>query len=448
MLARKAELLAEARQRIEEILLSYQMPVTRPQWEQWLDDHKIEFRDKMRTATTDRRRRTLRLRARPDMAVAKKGSRIQPLPAITVPVKSEWAKNLLNRTGWHCIRVRDPKRGDSVFVVFTLLLRGRTHYISFDNLSPPHIPARFVIDDAALSMDGSIRCISDLEQLLAADGAEVLILWECTVRGVPARDAIRDDGVCLIVAKAEPIKKPAVAPRDREAAADDGEEDEDYPVVIGSDDDSDGGLKVVCSGDEDSDDSDELASGSEDSNEDISELKAEARATFLKLAPAGPATTPASGGAPGNEKSGKPSLWQNEFFWVSDPPDETLFIHAKVRLQYKSGAGGMGSSASPAVSTKVHLSKQIHPSKCGERRDAPVRSLLVLRAWTVWRARHNGWADAVSFRRQLIDEEERLLFRDVAALQEADGLLGNEYANSAFCEVASGLAARLRARPR
>ena len=108
----------------------------------------------------------------------------------------------------------------------------------------------------------------------------------------------------------------------------------------------------------------------------------------------------------------------------------------------------MGSSVSPAVVTNVHLSKQLFPSRFGERRDAPVRSLLVLRAWTVWRARHNGWADAVSFRRQLIDEEERLLFRDVAALQEADGLLGNEYANSAFCEVASGLAARLRARPR
>jgi len=383
------------------------------------------------------------------MAVARKGSRIQPLPATTVPVKSEWAQNLLHRTGWHCIRVSNPKRGSSVLVVFTLLLRGRTHYISFDNLSPPTTPARFVIDEVALSMEGSIRCISDLEQLLAADGAEVLTLLECTVRGVPARDAIRDDGVCLIVDRAEPIKKPAVAPRDREAAADDGEEDEDYPVVIGSDDDSDGGLKVVCSGDEeDSDDSDELASGSEDSNEDADELKAEARAIFLKLAPAGPATTPASGGAPGNEKSGKPALWQNEFFWVSDPPDETLYIHAKVRLQYKSGAGGMGSSASPAVVTNVHLSKQVHPSKFGERRDAPVRSLLVLRAWTVWRARHNGWADAVSFRRQLIDEEERLLFRDVAALQETDRLLGNLNANFAFGEVASGLAARLRARPR
>ena len=448
LLARKTELLAEARQRIEQVLLQYRLPVTRPQWEQWLHDHQIEFRDKMRTATTDRRRRTLRLRARPDMAVAKKGSRIQPLPAITVPVKSAWAQNLLHRTGWHCIRVKDPKRGTRVLVVFTLLWRGRTHYISFDNLSPPTTPARFVMDEVVLSMEGSIRCISDLEQSLDADKSEVLTLLECTVRGVLAHDAIRDDGVCLIVDKAERITKPAIAPRDREAAADDGEEDEDDPVVIGSDDDSDNALKVVCSGDDASDDSDELAPCSEDSNVDISELKAEAKKTFLKLAPAGPATTPASGGAPGKAKSGKPSLWQNDFFWIRDPPIEVPYIHAKVRLQYQSGAGSMGSSAGPAVLTNVHMSKQVHPSNFGERRDAPIRSLLVLRAWTVWRARQNGWADADSFRKQSIDEEERLLFRDVAALQEPDGLLGNSNANDAFGEVASGLAARLRARPR
>ena len=106
----------------------------------------------------------------------------------------------------------------------------------------------------------------------------------------------------------------------------------------------------------------------------------------------------------------------------------------------------MGSAASTAAATTVWMSKQVHPHHFGERRDAPVRSLLVLRAWAVWRARQNGWAGAVSFRKQSIDEEEMLLFRDVAASDEPCRLLGDPNANSAFDEVACGLAARLRAR--
>ena len=260
LLARKNDMLAQARQKMERLLLQFRLPVTRPQWELWLDGCLPQFRDTMRTATAARRRRTLRLRARPDMPVARPSSRIQPRPAITDPVQTEWAHNLLHRTGWHCLRVRTPKRGRvaqaesvySVLVVFTLLWRGRTHYISFHNLSAPNTPARFLVDEVALCIEESIHDISHLEKSLAADAAEVVNLLECTVTGVPAGP----DGVCLTVERCDPITKPAPVPR--AAAADDGEDqDDDDPVVIGSDCESDE-VAVVCSGDEESDDSDDV----------------------------------------------------------------------------------------------------------------------------------------------------------------------------------------------
>ena len=108
----------------------------------------------------------------------------------------------------------------------------------------------------------------------------------------------------------------------------------------------------MCSGDEESEDSDDVGSGTDDSD-DVAELKAHAHKTFLKLALAGPATVmekPAAGGGPGN---GKPPLWQNEYFWVSDGPSE--FIHAKVRAQWKVGPSGMGSAASTPATTTVWM---------------------------------------------------------------------------------------------
>ena len=95
------------------------------------------------------------------------------------------------------------------------------------------------------------------------------------------------------------------------------------------------------------------------------------------------------------------------------------------------------------------LSKLLHPREFHEPFDAPVRTLLVLRAWTVWRARDAGFADArpETLRKHIIDEEEACIERSVRALCEPCGLLGDDTANTAFTEVAPNLVARLRAAP-
>ena len=95
------------------------------------------------------------------------------------------------------------------------------------------------------------------------------------------------------------------------------------------------------------------------------------------------------------------------------------------------------------------LSKLLHPRNFDEPFDTPVRTLLVLRAWTVWRARHAGFADArpETLRKHIIDEEEACIERSVRALCEPCGLLGNRAANKALTEVAPDLVARLRVTP-
>ena len=102
---------------------------------------------------------------------------------------------------------------------------------------------------------------------------------------------------------------------------------------------------------------------------------------FLRMAPAGPATLsekPATGGGPCTKR---PPLWHDEYFWIADGTAD--FIQVRVRSLHNSPVlqGGMGSAT---------MTKQLHPRDFDEPRDAPVRTLLLLRSWAVWRAREYG----------------------------------------------------------
>ena len=71
------------------------------------------------------------------------------------------------------------------------------------------------------------------------------------------------------------------------------------------------------------------------------------------------------------------------------------------------------------------------PGKNGETIDDPVRSVMVLRAWMLWRARSvPGWVDAKPERARLFREEAEHLLRDVINLQpQDDGLMGHPHAS-------------------
>ena len=91
------------------------------------------------------------------------------------------------------------------------------------------------------------------------------------------------------------------------------------------------------------------------------------------------------------------------------------------------------------------MSKQVTPRDFGETRGDPVRSLLVLRAWAVWRARQDDWAGSKRCRKNHIGEQEAMLERDVRALGATCRLLGDPATNAALREVAPQTVTRLRA---
>ena len=95
---------------------------------------------------------------------------------------------------------------------------------------------------------------------------------------------------------------------------------------------------------------------------------------------------------------------------------------------------------------KSHMSKQVTPRDYGEDRNNPVRSLLLLRAWALWRARKDGWADARSCRAKRFNEQEAFLERGARALNAPCRLLGNTAANKHLRDISPDLVARLRPR--
>ena len=77
------------------------------------------------------------------------------------------------------------------------------------------------------------------------------------------------------------------------------------------------------------------------------------------------------------------------------------------------------------------MSKTITPSIVGETRADPIRSLLILKAWMICRARiHPGWIESNSARQRLFREEADLVLAEVKRFQpQADGLLGDAVAS-------------------
>ena len=78
-----------------------------------------------------------------------------------------------------------------------------------------------------------------------------------------------------------------------------------------------------------------------------------------------------------------------------------------------------------------NMSKTITPKTVGEERADPVRTLLLLKAWMLWRARQiPGWIESCSARQRLFTEEADLVLAQVKRMQpQNDRLLGNTLAS-------------------
>jgi len=277
------------------------------------------------------------------------------------------------------------------------------------------LPTDFDITASVLGLDR-------LEAILAKD--EVLQVVQYTVVG----GATLPSGVELNIVKMEPVIKLVAEPKRKTEGGDDEE-----PVVLGSDveDDCEPVVDTEVESDAESEGSD--ASSADGIAEVKAELKAATLRKFLHTAPVQqPLAKPKATGDP--RKPTTVALWSDEYFVVRH-----RHVDAAVQVRIKTAhCDSLGESTWP-------MSCQVVPRSFGEEPDDPVRSLLVLRSWMLWRARVDGWAQTRNFRAKHFVEHEAHLERDVKSLKAQGGLLGNSVADAAFAVSSPAIVARLRA---
>ena len=90
------------------------------------------------------------------------------------------------------------------------------------------------------------------------------------------------------------------------------------------------------------------------------------------------------------------------------------------------------------------MSKTLTPAFFGEVRADPRRSMCLLHAWMVWRARFAGWEAAAGWRQRLVTEEAERLEGMIRRLQpQRDRLLGNAAATAQLVAWTPDVAARI-----
>ena len=120
---------------------------------------------------------------------------------------------------------------------------------------------------------------------------------------------------------------------------------------------------------------------------------------------------------PANHGKGGPTIFENGYFFLkSNELDLKMFIIDKCMVEPPVGIG--------EFYKKI---KTITPSTVGEERADPVRTMLLLKAWMLWRARQmRGWIESDDARQRLFTEEAGLVLAELKRLQpQSDGLLGH-----------------------
>ena len=136
----------------------------------------------------------------------------------------------------------------------------------------------------------------------------------------------------------------------------------------------------------------------------------------IAAAGASDADTDAEDAATGAAREARRSLWSNGYFYIADNegnPDVKVRMHNWCATEVHMG--------------HWQMSKTITPATFGESRDNPTCSVLLLRAWALWRARLNNWADLRDGRSRQFASDAADLVRDISAVP--GHLLGHPHAN-------------------
>ena len=113
-------------------------------------------------------------------------------------------------------------------------------------------------------------------------------------------------------------------------------------------------------------------------------------------------------------------IWSSMWFYINQVPG---YVDIKVHMKgpLRNIATGMG---------RDFMTKTMTPHHYGESFERPVRTLLLLRAWAIWRAKLMGWSARAPGRLREVAMQSSSLEADVRALQGTAGrpLLHNKEA--------------------
>ncbi len=385
------------------------VPITRLELAVWISENLVEFRERMRTAPARRRQLTLRLW--PHENLPKPEQRLQPQADVGTTLQTAWAQILFGRTGWHGL---DTTKGPRLF--WLQCYHMRAFVIDLESFR----------DGAGYTLRDDFNIVAQLTPLAALEVAladtQVRRVFCFKVQGAPATGG----GVTLHVVEGlhliSPLARTATKKVDEDSA---GSDEEDYKH---SESDFQSSECAVDTG------SDECES-TDASSSTTSEAEPTSALTDDLVKPAKRARgrhTPAAGGM---KLSSQPRLYENDYFVIGRRVDGPSLI-CNIRERWIPEPQGMGRA--------VPMSRSISPHHLLEDVETPVRTMLCLRAWMVWRARQGGWASATPSRDRLFQEEAARLLFDMRRLQpQADGCLGNVRATTMVRTWVPDLCAKL-----
>ena len=424
--ARKEALLQAAKAEVEDVMSRSDIPITRPQWAAWLDDNLAEFHERMKTAPLRRRAGNIRVRARSDLPAA--AARLNPQAAST-KCTTQWAANLAGRCGWHGLQTNASK------MMFLLMSNGGVaYYIDMEpnRVETPHDVRYALTDD--FDLVGQLHPLADLEATYPDCLVRGTFVFQVNSKiadpthGVGGQKSIlvwpdRGSRITAPLPKSKRNKEPG---KDEDVEIDEEEEEDivdDIIATINDDNISDSSAVADTAAESVASD---CSSSSQADDGEMQPVVAE-----LPMAHGDGARLD---GAEGILRKKKDPLWDNGYFNILNNPDQTdvkIVMHSSWSHD---PPGGMGS---------VGRSRTLTPAHYGETRSCPTRSLLLLRAWMLWRVNLNGWVYSDTGRQRHFEEEALVLERKIKALNQTSKLLGNPKADALLRSWVPDIAARL-----
>jgi len=398
-------------------------------------DNESRFRKRMTTATAERRRGSKRMEPRGDLP--EPTARIQPT-RVRGKVQKGWPKFLHRRSGWHGVKAP----GQAMRLFFLAVFDNETHGVEV----PPAGLGRWFLSKA-FAVEASVR---PLPVLASAIGRKAET-WEVVVdaTATPAGVVVTGVGATEVVAPVPRPKRKARGAGRRKAGAGPGADadgaDADGADADGADADGSSSSSSLNSSSGSSDDVMETKL----SRKLVSDPSGSSRPPSVETSVDSAASTPREESSPSEvsepdgenlseEDDAAPrdvvrrargpagprfpnhwwTVWWHPYFYITDTAGyHDIKIHIK----------GPYTSALHMGRFPANLGKALTPSDYGDDRADPRRTMLLLRAWGIMRARRLGWSKETSGRVRQEEVDVQNLERDIRAFGApvATPLLGN-----------------------